>query len=259
MPNNPPKSVMKVDFAAKQREFVAYIRNPEQHPAPADVKLPRIAMYRELLFNNINNFLSSNFPVLRQIVDDTRWYAMTQDFFTKHACTSPYFSEIPEEFLAYLQTEREDAGDFPFILELAHYEWVEMAVAIAKESIPDHVLPIEEGLNGRTIMLSPVAWCLAYQYPVHHIGPDFLPTQPPAQPTFLIVYRNLQDEVQFLEITPMTYRLLEIVQSKGQAPVIACLEQIALEMQHPQPESIVSGGLQILQGLAAKSIVTVVA
>ncbi len=256
MPNNPPNAVMKANFAAKQREFVAYIRDPGHNPAPADVKLPRIDMYRELLFNNINNFLASNFPVLRQIIDDAQWEALARDFFARHACSSPYFSEIPEEFLAYLQNERGSADDFPFMLELAHYEWVEMAVAIAKEVTPAIHLP-PDSLAGHRISLSPVAWPLAYQYPVHKIAPSFLPTEPPAQPTFLIVYRNPEDEVQFLEITPMTYRLLEILQGNGQPLATDCLQQIATEMQHPQPEMIVTGGLQILKGLAEKAIIAV--
>ncbi len=64
-------------------------------------------MYRELFFNNIEGFLSGNFPVLRKILDDQQWFALVQDFFAKHPCQSPYFSEIPEEFLDYLQNERE--------------------------------------------------------------------------------------------------------------------------------------------------------
>ncbi len=245
---------MKVDFAAKQREFVAYIRDPEHNQPPADVKLPRIGMYRELLFNNIDNFLSSNFPVLRQLLDDAQWYALAQDFFAHHSSASPYFSEIPEEFLAYLQNERVGMDDFPFLLELAHYEWVEMAVAIAKDPSPADSLPPDD-LTGCTVALSSVAWPLAYQYPVHKIAPTFLPTEAPTQATFLIVYRNHQDDVQFLEITPMTYRLLALLQDNGPSMAIACLGQIATEMGHPQPEQVIMGGLQILKGLVEKGIV----
>ncbi|MDD2722518.1 MAG: putative DNA-binding domain-containing protein [Methylovulum sp.] len=257
MPNNPPNP-MNVDFAAKQREFVAYVRDSGQNPPPADVPLPRIDMYRELLFNNIDNFLGSNFPVLRQLLDDGQWYAMARDFYARHTCTSPYFSEIPEEFIAYLQTERKNADDFPFMLELAHYEWVEMAVAIAKEEPLDTSSP-QQVLGGHTLALSPLAWPLAYQYPVHKIAPNFLPTEAPAQPTFLIVYRNRQDEVHFLEITPITYRLLELLQDETPATAMDCLKQIVAEMQHPQPELVINGGLQILQDLVEKGIVSVVA
>ncbi|MGZ5536335.1 MAG: HvfC/BufC family peptide modification chaperone, partial [Methylobacter sp.] len=83
---------MKVDFKAKQLEFASYIRDPENNPPPADVQPERMAMYRELFFNNIDSFLSANFPVLRTILDERQWFELGQDFFAKHASQSPHFS-----------------------------------------------------------------------------------------------------------------------------------------------------------------------
>jgi hypothetical protein len=245
---------MTVDFEAKQFEFAAYIRDPENNPPPADVPPERMAMYRELFFNNIDSFLSANFPVLRTILNDRQWFELAQDFFAKHANQSPHFSQIPEEFLDYLQNERDSSADFPFMLELVHYEWVEMALSIAKETVTANRQDLNNLYNQR-IRLSPLAWPLAYQYPVHKISPAFLPETPPEQATFLIVYRNPDDEVNFIEITPITYRLLEIIHENEEMPVADCLKQVAEESNHPNPEIIVSGGLQILKELAGKTVV----
>jgi hypothetical protein len=38
--------------------------------------------------------------------------------------------------------------------------------------------------------------------------------EPPEQPTFLVVYRDPKDEVRFLEITPVTYQLLALIQEQ---------------------------------------------
>lgn len=249
------KTDRRIDFRSKQNEFAAYIRDPENNPVPADVKEQRMAMYRELFFNNIEGFLSGNFPVLRKILDDQQWYALAQDFYAKHPCQSPHFSEIPEEFLAYLQNERNGSGDLPFMLELAHYEWVEMALSIAKEEVATTNQDLDNLLN-RNVALSPLAWPLAYQYPVHKIAPAFLPLKAPEQPTFLIVYRNIEDDVNFIEITPLTYRLLEIIQEQESLLAEDCLKQIARELNHPDPEIIIASGLQILKELAGKTIIT---
>jgi len=258
MHNNRPDSRMKVDFKAKQREFAAYIRDPDNNPVPPDVNEQRIAMYRELFFNNIDNFLSSNFPVLRKILDDQQWFELAQDFFARHRCKSPYFSEIPEEFLAFLQNERTHADDFPFLLELAHYEWVEMALSIAREEyIIDQQKP--EDLLQQRIQVSPLAWPLAYRYPVHKIAPAFLPVEPPPEPTFLIVYRDRSDDVKFLEITPVTYRLLEILQQNDSPLTKDCLGQLAAESNHANPEIITTGGLQVLKTLYEKMIIRLAA
>jgi hypothetical protein len=249
---------MNIDFKAKQLEFASYIRDPENNPAPADVKPQRMDMYRELFFNNIESFLSANFPVIRKILDDSRWLELTQDFYAKHPCKSPYFSEIPEEFMEYLQNERNNPDDFPFMLELAHYEWVEMALSISKEEMIANNQNLDNLLKKR-IQLSPLAWPLAYQYPVHKISPDFLPDAAPQQPTFLIVYRNPADEVNFIEITPITYRLLQLIQENEEMLTESCLTQVADELNHPSPEIIIEGGLQILKELAEKTVITVAA
>jgi hypothetical protein len=245
---------MSVDFKAKQQEFSAYLRDPEKHPAPADVKPERMAMYRELFFNNIDNFLAVNFPVLRKILSDAQWRELAEDFFARHTCKTPYFSEIAEEFLDYLQTERDNPSDPPFMLELVHYEWVEMAVSIAKWDNPANP-PFSREFSAATIQVSPLAWPLVYRFPVHCIAPDYQPSEPPEKPTFLIVYRDHKDEVHFLEITPLTYQLLALIQEQPGQTAVAYLKSVAEQLQHPQPEIIYEGGLKIVQDLAARNII----
>jgi uncharacterized protein len=250
MKNSLPK------FDQKQREFAAYIRNPEHAAIPEDVPAARMAIYRELFFNNIDGFLSNNFPVLRRLLTDQQWFALAQDFFAKHRSETPYFTEIPEEFLAYLQHERDNVDDYPFMLELAHYEWVEMALSIAKEALVPNSNDLSNLINAR-VQLSPLAWLLAYQYPVHKISPNFLPTVPPEQATFLIVYRDARDEVHFLEITPLTYRLLTIIQEQESMIVADCLQAIVVELQPSNPDFIKNAGLQILKDLTEKTVLRV--
>jgi hypothetical protein len=252
--------IQSIDFKQKQQEFTAYIRNPKQHPVPSDVAESRMAVYRELFFNNIESFLSSGFPVLRQILTDAQWLALIEDFFARHHSETPYFCEIAEEFLAYLQQERSQAADskndYPFILELAHYEWVEMALSIAQVELPPLTEYIDDFLQ-QTLTVSPLAWPLAYRYPVHRLAPNYLPSEPPAELTYLIVYRGCDDQVGFIQITPMTFRLLQLIEQQPNVTLAACLEQIVTEMTHPNPEVVINGGLQIIQSLSAKSIVLV--
>ena len=242
----------KVDFKAKQAEFSAYIRNPGTNPCPADIQPKRMQMYRELFFNNVDSFLSSNFPVLRKILSDTQWQQLAQDFFANHTCTSPYFSEIPEEFIAYLQNERvANTDDYPFMLELAHYEWVEMALSIAQESLTETKSQQITDLD-QTISLSPLAWLLAYQFPVHKISPDYLPLQS-QQPSYLVVHRNCEDEVKFIELAPMSYHLLQTIQNQQPISVANCLT-VVLPDNNPD-ESLKNSAIQALQQFIDKQLV----
>ncbi|MGR9034995.1 MAG: HvfC family RiPP maturation protein [Gammaproteobacteria bacterium] len=247
---------MTIDFRSKQSEFSAYIRDPDNNPAPDDVGLARMMMYRTLFFNNIENLLSANFPVLRAIHDDKTWPALVQDFYASHHSKTPYFSEIAEEFLDYLQNERNHPGDFPFMLELAHYEWVEMALANAKEELFVNESVIDDFIQ-KSISLSPLAWPLIYRYPVHRLSPGYLPLDPPARPSCLIAYRNQDDDVNFIEITPTTCHLLQLLEENGSVSAETCLNRMIRDLHHCDPEIVRQEGLKILKELSEKNIIMV--
>lgn len=246
---------MSNDFKATQHRFASYIRDPDAHRPPEDVDSRRMAMYRELFFNNIDGFLSGNFPVLRQILTDQQWLALTSDFFAKHRCQTPYFSEIAEEFLSYLQVERQEPGDYPFLLELAHYEWVEMALSIAQEAPLFADAAFIENIAEQILALSPVAWPLWYQYPVEVISPNFLPKMPPEQPTCLIVHRDAADDVHFLKTTSLTLRVLQCLQDRGPMLAMTCLQAMAEELPQLDPAMLSQYGLPMLRELAEKGII----
>ena len=90
------------EFTRRQYEFAAHIRDPENRPAPQDVEDRRMAIYRELFYNNVEGFIANSFPVLRSLLEDTAWHAMIRDYFSSHRAQTPYFLEIPREFLAWL-------------------------------------------------------------------------------------------------------------------------------------------------------------
>jgi hypothetical protein len=244
------------EFIRRQYEFAAHIRDPEHQPAPRDVEDRRMAIYRELFYNNVESFLSNTFPVLRKIYADEPWHAMVRDYFSSHLSRTPLFLEIPREFLNWLRDERTPReDDLPFLYELAHYEWAELAVSIANDALDyDDIDKTGDLLDGIPV-LSPLAWHLAYQYPVHRIGPAFLPGAADGAPTFLVIYRDAEDEVGFMEINPVTKRLLELLETSNTASGRELLLQIASELSHPQPEVVVSGGAEILANLRKKSII----
>ena len=243
-------------FQSRQLEFAAHIRNPDVNPAPADVEDRRMAIYRELFFNNMENFISSGFPVLRTLYSDTRWHRMIRDFFATHRCASPLFMEISQEFLTYLQQERQpDPEDPPFLVELAHYEWVELALSIStQEPGWTSIDPKGDLLEGSPV-LSTLAWLLNYQYPVHRISAQFIPKAPGAQPTYLMVYRDCRDQVGFMEMNPVTARLVTLIEHNSDKTGRQLLEQIAQEMEHPNPEAVIQGGKQTLMQLRGADIV----
>lgn len=245
-----------------QFEFAAHIRDPEHAPAPAGIEDRRMQIYRELFYNNLRDLLGRSFPVLRKILGETAWNEIVRDWLRRHRAQTPLFLELPQEFLAYLQDERQPTpGDPPFMLELAHYEWVELALGIDEREIDDAALDASGDLLEGCPVVSPLAASLAYTWPVHRIAPAYQPAEPPAEPTRLLVYRDRKDEVGFIEINAVTARLLELldVPPDARRSGRACLLQIAAELAHPDPEAVLSGGLEILSGLQARDVIIGVA
>ncbi len=241
-----------LEFQAHQLRFTAHIRDPDHAPRPPDVPEPRMAVYRELLYNNVEGFIARGFPVLRRLYDEAAWHRLVRGFFVQHRARSPYFLEIPREFLDYLDREHvPGTEDPPFLYELAHYEWVELALSVSDaEPDPDGFDPQGDLLAERPI-LSPVAWPLRYVWPVHRIGPDFQPEAPPERPTFLLAWRGQDEEVHFMELHPATARLLELVETAERPTGRAMLEQVAVELRHPDPQQVIAAGHEALKALHA--------
>lgn len=251
-----PEAVLP--FQKVQYEFTGYIRDPEHNALPIDVEKRRIDMYRELIFNNVEDVLSNCFPVLKKITADKRWRAIASDFLAKHKSHSPYFIDIPKEFLEYLQVERTaKPDDLLFLLELAHYEWIEMDVAYSTGEAPDIGQSAIQNPLSKCFALSDVARILAYQFPVHKICPEYLPQSIPDHPTYLIVYRDADDEVLFLEINVITYRLLQLIQNREENTAKELLSDIVTELKHPNPQVVFSGGTEILSDLIDRNILEI--
>ena len=243
-------------FQQVQRQFTSHVRNPANGNAPEGIEPRRLKIYQELVYNNIEGFVSNNFPVLRSLYTDERWHAMVRAFVMQHPCHSPSFLEISQEFLLYLQQTRIPADDDPpFLFELAHYEWVELALDVAEQDIKQIAADPNGDLLKGIPVVSPLAWSLAYHYPVHQIGKDFQPDAPAEQPTYLVVYRDRTDQVQFMEANWVTARLLELLSADQPVSGRHALEHIARELQHSDSGQIVDSGEQLLQQLLAMNII----
>ncbi len=246
-------------FQQLQSQLTNFIRDPEHKPAPVGHEARRLAIYCELFFNNIEGFISNGFPVLRSLVNDDDWRALVRDFMRHYHCSTPYFLEIGQEFLAYLQQGQQTTVNLPFLLELAHYEWVELALDIAEQDLEQWMEEQSVNRSGDLLegrpALSPLAWSLAYQFPVQQIGPSFEPQQAGQRPTFLVVYRMLDDRVRFMEANTVTARLLELLGQDDDTSGRQLLLQIANEMQHPLPTSLLTAGAELLTRLQHEDII----
>ena len=215
-----------------------------------------MAMYCDLFFNNIRNFLSANFPVLKTLYDEKSWQQLCRDFYSEFRCHTPLFPEIPREFLRYLQDHRHDnEDDPPFMLELAHYEWVELALSLDESDIDDLKVNEDGDLLNGVPVLSPLAWPLSYQYPVHRIRADFQPVSATDSPTHLLVWRQRDFTIRFMQLNEVSLLLLQKIKEEPTQTGLELLTSIAGDIKHPNPSTVLEGGQTLLNEFRDKQVI----
>lgn len=229
-------------FQRFQFEFGRRLRDPGGSPRPEGIPARRMAVYEELLFNNVTGFLDSCFPVACATLGERRWRRLARGFFRDWRCRTPYFREIPREFLDWLAIAETPALP-PWFRELLHYEWAELAVDVMVADIPA-ADPAGNLIDGHPVLV-PALMNLGYAWPVHRIGPDYRPRKPRA--VHLLVFRDGADEVRFIEISAATALLVDRLQA-GDSGRSACLA-VAAGVGHTRPEALLESGAATLRQL----------
>ncbi len=239
---------MNFSFQKTQLQFTGYLRDPDNAPTP-DLPAERLQVYSELIYNNIENFLASAFPVMRKILPDAEWHSLARDFIRDHQAQTPYFLQISEEFVQYfLQADHALAKQYPYLTALAHYEWIELVLDVADEN-PPVITFVPDDIGSATFHLSPVSILLAYPWPVHKISPDYLPQVP--EETFLLVYRNPDDQVKFIELTAAASRFLQLCRDTPQSTHQQVKQLVAEGLNERQLSDQLPGLIQQLASLGA--------
>lgn len=248
-----PKSLQ--DF---QLSYGHYLRDPSACSRPDGVPVRRSEIYENLLISNISGFINTCFPVAKSLHTQEQWQALCRAFFSEWRCTTPIFGRIPEEFVCFLNEYAQHSEVAPWLPELIHYEWVELDVDLDEAELPSQKdIDIHSSL-----FLNPTARLLAYQWPVHSVSKDALPTT--EQQTCLVVYRDEEENVRFNEVNPTTFMLLQFINehnaergadaSNKDKDIDSLLLGFSEQINHPDPSVLMVFGKQLIEDLKNKSI-----
>lgn len=245
------------EFHERQRAFAAHLRDPDKNPAPPAIEDRRLAVYRDLFFNNVLGFMRSAFPVIRKTLGDDALTRLVRAWFAEHRARTPLFPRMPGEFVEWLATgPAAIAGQPAWLTELAHYEWVELALELDESEVDSPGADPEGDLVEGIPVLSPLAWPLAYAWPVHRIGPGFTPDTAPEQATTLVVYRDRDDEIGFMETNPVTHRLLQLLAEDSGRVGRELIRSIAEELGLAVSGALLAPGRDILERLRERGVIT---
>ncbi len=241
-------------FQRYQLAFTAHIRDPLHQPRPQGIVASGMDVYKEIVFNNLFASVSACFPVAQKVLGKRAWLKLTQAFLREHAATTPIFRQIPEEFLSFLTTVNAETQPLPpYLLSLCHYEWIELLVAsmATPEFANEKINPTGNLLTEHPIF-TPAMQLLHYDYAVHKISPRSKPKQ--IQSTQLLVYRNTEDHVKFLELNPVTFRLLSLLQQNTNTGKQALI-LLANELGEADSDRIIQFGLRTMEELRSQGVI----
>jgi uncharacterized protein len=229
-----------------QSGFAKHLRSPSRVKRPAGVPLRPAKIYQELLFNNICGFVDSCFPVAKSLFPEVRWRRLCRSFFQDWPSHTPYFSRIPEQFVRFMQAKHTALRVPAYLPELLHYEWLELEVDTAADQPAG-------SLSSRRLSLNSCVRYARFQWPVHRIGTAYRPRKP--SPTVLVVHRNAEHAVKFIEINEITAQLLDIF-ADGPQTAQDALKLLAKRMGQANPDSLQIHGRQLLAGFIQQDIIS---
>lgn len=248
---------MTANFKQIQHELASWLRSEEgAKNAIPDVEPRRLAIYRRLVRNNIQQFLTAGFPVLHAVLSPTQWSSLSAEFIHRHHAQSPLFSEIGAEFVDYLatfDTTQLKAKQLPeWLFELAHYERLEVEVMHADMDSSLH--EIAELDDTTELYLNSTAVVAIYSYPVATISKANQPTTPLDEPYCMLVYREPeQEQVRFMQINTLTALVLEELKHRP-LTFSQLLTRVQVQLPNQGSEALAHGLLSMLQDFCARFV-----
>lgn len=259
---HPSKNASIPLFQQYQHQFVDYLRDPDKHKSVPQLLPERSTVYAKLLYSKIEGSLDTCFPISSQLLGAKRWQQLVKTFIKSHQCQSPLYREIPDEFVDYLMNEQTQLVLPNFILELAHYEWMELVLETAKHIDLTESRCNQEDLLTAIPILNPILHILHYHYPVQNISAldsywknwNSYKKPYPEKDIILAGIRDDSNDVHFIELNTVTARLIELSEEESCIGK-QVLYHLAAEMNYDDLDSILPFGIEILQQLREQQII----
>lgn len=245
----------EAEFARLQREFAAYLRDPAHLAPPRQHEERRLAVYRYAVYANIERFMRDNYPRVRAVMDETPWQAMLRDYLVRHVSRATAFVDLPQEFLNYLEHQRDLPPALPFLYELAHFEWLETLVGADPRQLNLDEVDRDGDLIAGVPVANPVMVMQTYRFPVHAINADYRPLAPPAQPTRIAAFRDTHAEYGFLDLNAAAARVLELIMAGEARSGREIFETVAAELGTADVAALIEAGATILARMIARDVI----
>lgn len=213
------------------------------------VEARRLALYQELMFNTVAESLQSIYPYTYQFMsangrDAKIWEALVEDYRRAYPNPSHKLMGAVEHFPEFLSQQEDWLAQYPFLSELALYEWLEMQVLNLPDSHPPmahpHGLPSLDELAHYAPVWNPSRVLQHFEYPIPELitliqthvelenpsnAEAELKTEP--QPLDILIYRDPHLlHVRFFCLNGLTNLLIQLSTAQPGVAYREILEQL---------------------------------
>lgn len=248
-PGTAPDTAEQPAFQAFQHDFARFLRDPANAARPAHVSNRGADIYARLLYGNLRSFLDRCFPLSSAILGDTQWQTLCRRFYRDHPLRSPIFRDMLGDFVEFLSSAGAPSGLPAWLPELAHFEWLEMVIAVA--STPPAAVDADGDLLQACPVTNPSLLLLSYNWPVHRISTDWQPDAP--EPSYLLMLRDDRHTVRMHHSNPTTLRLLSFLDGKTRGQ--DALHTLAAEIGYQPVSELIGFGAALLTELRQLGVV----
>ena len=204
-----------VDPGAPERlpaDAPAYLRHAAGDPAAAGllaaVPPERLLVYRHLIRRTLHGVLADFLPRTRARRGDDAFAADADAWIAEQGPRSRLLRDLPGEFLAWIAPRWSAASDLPaWLAALARHELIAHDVAAAPASPPVAARPFT--LDAR-LVFDASARLVRHEFAVHELPDPLGPADVPRREhTALLVYRDREHAVRYLQLSPLAEALLD--------------------------------------------------
>lgn len=183
-----------------------------------------VQLYASLINHGQQELMRSVYPGCAKLVGD-KWNELVDKFLEYYPPKHYNLNQAARNFSEFLGKYAERyCRKFPFIEELADYEWLELELMenpLPVQSLPPEELDSPEKFAQLCPVVNPVARIVHYSYPIPAVverlrNESRLPKNVDPQPTCVVVYRDpFSHECRFLELEATAANLVETAQKRA--------------------------------------------
>ncbi len=213
----------------------------------------RFLVYRALVHNRMRNTIADFIERSTARLGMKRLRSDFADWMDQVAAKSPYLRDVPAEFVAWVSPRwLEDEGVPSYLADLARHELLEYDIRNdhrGGESPTGLDLALDKPLR-----FDGAARLMRYDYAVHKLSPEPGDREPPEEvPTRLLVYRDADAKVRYLELTPLAFTVL-VQLMEHHRPVADGLRTACESLGEPLDDDRLSIAATLLADLAERGV-----